>query len=90
MVYLRRPEHYLRSNYFKRLNYGFSLSFEEYATKRLVCDLQEFPLDYTVILELESWGAELIVRSYDQFKNGGLVSNFFQVIGVAPSALPAN
>jgi hypothetical protein len=87
LIYLRRQIDYIRSNYFERLKSGFALTFEDYAMQRLEFELSEFPLDYSKLISAidNLKGVEAIVRSYDAVRNGRVVSDFLQVVGLPPS-----
>jgi hypothetical protein len=84
VIYLRRQVEYIRSNYFERLKSGFALTFEEYAMKRLESELSEFPLDYSKLISaIDNLATtEVIVRSYDAVRNGRVVADFLEVVGL--------
>jgi hypothetical protein len=91
IIYLRRQDSYIRSAYFERLKSGFTLTFEEYAMKRLDFDLREFPLDYSRLLAAADFpGVEMIVRSYDAVRDGLVVSDFLKILGLNPSEFRAD
>jgi len=83
IIYFRNQPSFLTSNYIERLKYGFNMTFNEYAVRRLIEDIDEFPLDYnrlmTTIISLNP--SNVIARSYDNLPSGGIVPDFLEIIG---------
>lgn len=83
LLYLRKQQDLIRSNYFERLKYGATFTFEDYLRQRLA-GFNEFELNYSKLLSAANSvsGAELTVRSYDAVSQGKVVADFFKVLRI--------
>jgi hypothetical protein len=91
VIYVRRQADFLMSNYIERLKYGLDMPFAAYALRRLECDLDEFPLDYSVILGAAERLANVrvAVRLYEaaRTRKRGVVEDFLGLLGIPSGAL---